>query len=216
METRFGNPLRFSFSQVGVPFAPFQKSSRSSHVHVPNCPSAVFLGTPQTQSKPRLGCTPKGRTATWRSKKILLRILESETGPANRGTAIVPLSTIGTRYGNSVSTPRASKTNGTTRPQLNHHGRESKRKADAEIQCRPRIVDTDIDCGARFCGPRFRDFYRRFLGRVLGKGSWKGSEKGACYGLHSQKRSGVAPANQTKKRSVHELFAGAFRNKSSM
>ena len=28
--------------------------------------------------------------------------------------------------------------------------------------------------------------------------------------------SGVAPANQTKKRSVHELFAGAFRNKSSM
>ena len=28
--------------------------------------------------------------------------------------------------------------------------------------------------------------------------------------------SGVAPANQTKERSVHELFAGAFRNKSSM
>ena len=27
-------------------------------------------------------------------------------------------------------------------------------------------------------------------------------------------RSG--PANQTKERSVHELFAGAFRNKSSM
>ena len=28
--------------------------------------------------------------------------------------------------------------------------------------------------------------------------------------------SGVAPANQTKERSVHEVFAGAFRNKSSM
>ena len=28
--------------------------------------------------------------------------------------------------------------------------------------------------------------------------------------------SGVAPANQTKERSVHELFAGAFRNKISM
>ena len=28
--------------------------------------------------------------------------------------------------------------------------------------------------------------------------------------------SGVAPANQTKERSVHELSAGAFRNKSSM
>ena len=29
-------------------------------------------------------------------------------------------------------------------------------------------------------------------------------------------KSGVAPANQTKERSVHELFAGAFRNRSSM
>ena len=28
--------------------------------------------------------------------------------------------------------------------------------------------------------------------------------------------SGVAPANQTEERSVHELFTGAFRNKSSM
>ena len=28
--------------------------------------------------------------------------------------------------------------------------------------------------------------------------------------------SGVAPANQTKERSVHEFFAGAFRNKNSM
>ena len=28
--------------------------------------------------------------------------------------------------------------------------------------------------------------------------------------------SGVAPPNQTKERSVHELFAGAFQNKSSM
>ena len=28
--------------------------------------------------------------------------------------------------------------------------------------------------------------------------------------------SGVAPANQAKERSVHELFAGAFRNKCSM
>ena len=37
---------------------------------------------------------------------------------------------------------------------------------------------------------------------------------------HSDKakysESGVAPANQTKERSVHELFTGAFRNKSSM
>ena len=33
-----------------------------------------------------------------------------------------------------------------------------------------------------------------------------------CFSL----KSGVAPANQTKERSVHELFAGAFRNKSAM
>ena len=31
-----------------------------------------------------------------------------------------------------------------------------------------------------------------------------------------QKWSGVAPASQTKERSVHELFTGAFRNKTSM
>ena len=40
---------------------------------------------------------------------------------------------------------------------LQKQGRNSKRKADTEIQYRPRIVDTDIDCGPRFCGPRFRD-----------------------------------------------------------
>ena len=34
---------------------------------------------------------------------------------------------------------------GQTRPQLTRHGRESKRKADTEIQYRPPIVDTDID-----------------------------------------------------------------------
>ena len=43
-----------------------------------------------------------------------------------------------------------------------------------------------------------------------------------CLGLWTtectkqQKLSGVAPANQSKERSVHELSAGAFRNKSSM
>ena len=79
---------------------------------------------------------------------------ELETGSANRGTAIVPLSTIGTRYGNSVSTRYASKTNGTTQPQLAHHGRESKKKADTEIQYRRRIIDADVDCG-----PRSRDSY---------------------------------------------------------
>ena len=41
-----------------------------------------------------------------------ISLWESETGSANRGTAIVPLSTVGTRYGNSVSTPYASKAMG--------------------------------------------------------------------------------------------------------
>ena len=31
-----------------------------------------------------------------------------------------------------------------------------------------------------------------------------------------QHKSGMAPANQTKERSAHELFTGAFRNKSSI
>ena len=39
------------------------------------------------------------------------------------------------------------------------------------------------------------------------------SSKTTCSKSHV---SGVAPANQTKERSVHELFAGAFRNKSSI
>ena len=37
-----------------------------------------------------------------------------------------------------------------------------------------------------------------------------------CPSLSLASKSGVAPANQTKERSVHELFAGAFRNKSSI
>ena len=44
---------------------------------------------------------------------------------------------------------------------LQNQGRKSKRKTDTEIQYRPRIVDTDVDCGPRFCGPRFRDSYPR-------------------------------------------------------
>ena len=68
----------------------------------------------------------------------------------------------------SIDPLDASKTNGTTRPQLTHHGRESKRKADTEIQYRPRIVDTDIDCRPRFCGPRFRDSYWKKDVNVIG------------------------------------------------
>ena len=44
-------------------------------------------------------------------------------------------------------------------PKPTRHCRESRRKADTEFQYRPRIVDTDIDCGPRVCGPRFRDSY---------------------------------------------------------
>ena len=73
-------------------------------------------------------------------------------GSANTGTAIAPLSTIGTRYGNSVSSVSMP-------PKPTRHCRESRRKADTEFQYRPRIVDTDIDCGPRVCGPRFRDSY---------------------------------------------------------
>ena len=86
-----------------------------------------------------------------------------------------------TRYGNTVSTPYASKTNGTNRPQLTHHGRESKRKADTEIQHRPRIADTDIDCGPRFCGPRFRDPQFIKTARGMGATKWGFVQlKGAC------------------------------------
>ena len=36
---------------------------------------------------------------------------------------------------------------------MTRHCRESRRKADTEFQYWPRIVDTDIDCGPRFCAP---------------------------------------------------------------
>ena len=42
------------------------------------------------------------------------------------------------------------------------------------------------------------------------------SQLGRGLGGVRPQESGVAPANQTKERSAHELFAGAFRNKSSM
>ena len=43
---------------------------------------------------------------------------------------------------------------------------------------------------------------------ISGSSGW-----GPSFGLL---HSGVAPTNQTKERSVHELFTGAFQNKSSM
>ena len=57
-------------------------------------------------------------------------------------------------------------------------------------------------------------------GFVPGTLSHKGRQKNvyvfSVYWFFLLPISGVAPANQTKERSVHELFAGAFRNKSSM
>ena len=64
-----------------------------------------------------------------------------------------PPSTIRTRYGNSVSTPEATRTGKTQQNSL------CKREADTEFQYRPHIVDTDIDCGRHFCGHHFRDSY---------------------------------------------------------
>ena len=46
-------------------------------------------------------------------------------------------------------------------------------------------------------------------------GSFRNSS-GISSGKPQPYWSGLAPANQTKERLVHELFAGAFRNKSSM
>ena len=95
----------------------------------------------------------------FRESRSEFRDLRIENGVGKQGYGNRPPIDDRNRYGNSVSTPYTSKTNGTTRPQLTRHDRESKRKADTEIQYRPRIVDTDIDCGPRFCGPRFRDSY---------------------------------------------------------
>ena len=73
----------------------------------------------------------------------------------------------------SIDCLDASEINGTTRPQLTRHGRELKTKADREIQYRPRTVDTDIDCGPRFCGPHFGT-----ASETPREGSGKGSGEG--------------------------------------
>ena len=65
-----------------------------------------------------------------------------------------PLSTIRTRYGNSVSTPDGKPHGLTKRSTI-----LSKREADMEFQYRPHIVDTDTDCGRHFCGRHFRDSF---------------------------------------------------------
>ena len=67
-----------------------------------------------------------------------------------------PLSTIRTRYGNSVSTPEATRTGKSQQNSL-------QREADTGFQYRPHIVNTDIDCGRHFCGRHFRDSYREVL-----------------------------------------------------
>ena len=112
-------------------------------------------------------------------------------GSANKGTAIAPLSTIGTRFGNSVSIAlMPPKPTSKLRLKWLATAENQGEKPDTEFQYRPHIVDTDIDCGPRFCGPRFRDSYcwisqipfglekkgekgsKRSEGRFCTKGGW--------------------------------------------
>ena len=78
-------------------------------------------------------------------------------GAANRGAAIIPLSTVGTRYRSSVSTawmpPKPATNLGLNWLATAENQREK------PIRNWPHTVDTDIDCGRRFCGPRFQDSY---------------------------------------------------------
>ena len=81
-------------------------------------------------------------------------------GSVNRGTAIAPpIDDRSPIRKFSIDCLDASKTKEQTQPQVTRYCKESRRKADTEFQYRPRIVDTEIDCGPRFCGPRFRDCY---------------------------------------------------------
>ena len=79
----------------------------------------------------------------------------------------------------SIDCLDASKTKEKKQPQVTRHCRESRRKADTEFQYRPRIVDTDIDCGPRFCGPRFSDGHRTRL--PLGRGRRRTSKKFCAF-----------------------------------
>ena len=71
-----------------------------------------------------------------------------------------PLGASAVRIGNGVGKQGCGNKSSDCSASTDSPRQRKKRKADTEFQYRPRIVDTDIDCGPRFCGPRFRDSYR--------------------------------------------------------
>ena len=94
---------------------------------------------------------------------ILLPLSLKCLGPRNRkrcrqtgSRQSTPLSTIRTRYGNSVSTPRTH-TDWQKQAEFSPKG-----KPIRNFSYRPHIVDTDTDCGRHFCGRHFRDSQKGF------------------------------------------------------
>ena len=132
----------------------------------------VFLirGAGFSQQMRLKGCLPlvqsaeRGRRGLFKKGVVLRNTRTPRTLPSgNRkwwrqtgSRQSTPLSTIRTRYGNSVSTPGATRTGKRTSRIF------SKKGADTEFQYRPHIVDTDTDCGRRFGGRHFRDSYAIF------------------------------------------------------
>ena len=99
----------------------------------------VLRGGCKTSFGPREQRSPKGLL---HHPKLLLsgnRKWWRQTGSRQS----TPLSTIQTRYGNSVSTPEATRTCKTQQNSL-------QREADTEFQYRPHIVDTDTIADAVF------------------------------------------------------------------
>ena len=90
----------------------------------------------------------------------------------------------------------------------------------AENDCKdPSLADADISWGSLdgYAIIRVRPF--QVWNRILLFGNIPPDQRMTMNGesvLSNRALSGVAPANQTKERSVHELFTGAFRKKSSM
>ena len=56
----------------------------------------------------------------------------------------------------------------------------SNREADTDYQYRPHIVDTDDDCGRRFCGHHFVDKPQMWKWAQLGSGGTERKRKGPC------------------------------------
>ena len=99
---------------------------------------------------------PFGQPFRCTTPSLLLR-RRIGNGGGKQGCGNCPRVTIGTRYGNSASTAWMPPKPTTNLAWSDSPLQRTKERSRYGISVSTPIVDTDIDCGRRFCGPRFRE-----------------------------------------------------------